>query len=142
MCIIVAIFENEGDRTWSKAWLTHVSSEYADKVNGMIAKLDASNRGKAYVAIGGKKGSLATMKVIKDAFGDTEVPPRPVPTVVAGARGGGNQPAPAPTPARTAYPQPVFKPETVLIYAGGKDDEPFGFGMNVDGLVGEVTGKL
>jgi hypothetical protein len=144
MCIIVAIFETEGDRTWSKAWLTHVSSEYANEVNGMIAKLDANNHGKAYVAIGGRKSSLETMKVIKDAFGGTEVPPPPVPKVVAGARGGGNQAAlaPAAAPARTAYLQPVFKPETVLIYAGGKADEPFGFGRNVDGFVGEVTGTL
>jgi hypothetical protein len=140
MCIIVAIFETEGDKTWSKAWLTHVSSEYANEVNGMIAKLDANNHGKAYVAIGGRKSSLGTMKVIKDAFDGTEIPPPPVPKVVVGARGGGNQAAPA--PARTAYPQRVFKPETVLIYAGGKDDEPFGFGMSVDGFVGEVTGRL
>lgn len=61
MCIIVAIFENEGDTTWSKAWLTHVSSQYADEVNGMIAKLNANNHGKAYVAIGGKHGSLGNM---------------------------------------------------------------------------------
>jgi hypothetical protein len=139
MCIVVAIFENESDRTFSKAWLTHVSSEYADEISGMIIKPDACNHGKAYEAIGGKKGSLETMKVIKDAFGGTEVPPQPVPKVVAGgARVGGNQPARA----KTAYPQPVFKPETVLIYAGGKGDEPFGFGMNVDGLVGEVIGRL
>lgn len=39
-----------------KAWLTHVSTEYADEVNGMIAKLDENNHGKAYVAIGGKEG--------------------------------------------------------------------------------------
>jgi hypothetical protein len=139
ICIIVAIFESEGDKTWSKAWLTHVSSKYANEVNGMIAKLDANNYGKAYVAIGGRKSVLETMKVIRDAFGGTEVPPL-VPKMVAGSGGGGgnNQPAPA----RTAYPQPVFKPETVLIYAGGKDTEPFGFGMTAEGYVGEVTGKL
>src|SRR5271170_7134747 len=119
MCIIVAIFETEGDRTWSKAWLTHVSSQYADEVNGMIAKLDANNHGRAYVAIGGKQGALNNMKVIRDAFNGIEVPPRPVPTVVAGR--GGNQPPPAPAQARTPYPQPVFRPETVLIYAGGRD---------------------
>jgi hypothetical protein len=45
-----------------KAWLTHVSTEYADEVNGMIAKLDENNHGKAYVAIGGKKGSLKAMR--------------------------------------------------------------------------------
>ena len=102
MCIIVAIFEKEGERTFSKAWLTHVSSEYADEVNGMIAKLDANNHGKAYVAIGGKRGSLGTMRVIKDAFGGTKVQPKPVPKMmVGGARDVGNQPAPAPAPART-----------------------------------------
>jgi len=138
MCIIVAIFENEGDLTWSKAWLTHVSSQYADEVNGMIAKLDANNHGRAYVAIGGKQGALNNMKVIRDAFNGIEVPPRPVPTVVAGR--GGNQPPPAPAQARTPYPQPVFRPETVLIYAGGRDNESFGFGMDVGGHVGEVTG--
>jgi hypothetical protein len=85
----------------------------------------------------------------QDAFGGTEVPPKPAPRMaVGGARGGGNQPAPAPAPApvparpRTAYPRPVSSPVTVLIYAGGKDDEPFGFGMDMDGLLGEVTGQL
>jgi hypothetical protein len=139
MCIIVAIFENKGDLTWSKAWLTHVSSQYADEVNGMIAKLDANNHGRAYVAIGGKQGALNNMKVIRDAFDGIQVPPRQVPAVVAGARGG-NQAVPAPAQARTPYPQPVFRPETVLIYAGGKDDESFGFGMDAEGRVGEVTG--
>ena len=124
---------------WSKAWLTHVSSEYANEVNGMIAKLDANNHGKAYVAIGGRKAVLETMKVIKDAFGGTEVPPL-ARKMVAGSRpdGGNTQPATV----RTPYPQPVYKPETVLIYAGGKDGERFGFGLTADGYVGEVTGQL
>jgi hypothetical protein len=71
----------------------------------MIAKLNADNHGKAYVAIGGKKGSLKAMGVIKDAFSGTEVPPNPeLKMALGGARGGANQPAPVPARPRTAYP--------------------------------------
>ena len=141
MCIIVAIFDNEGDRTWSHAWLTHVSSEWANEVNGMIAKLDATNYHKAYVAIGGRKSSLVSMIAIKDAFNGTEVPAQAVRRVQIAAPGGARNQV-APPPARTPYPNPVFRPETVMIYAGGKDDEELGFGLSKDGYVGEVTWQL
>jgi hypothetical protein len=128
MCIIVAIFEKEGDRTLTKAWLTHVSSQYADAVNQIIGKLDTTNYHKAYVAIGGQRGSAVTMLTIANAFGGAEVPDNRPPNPNRGPK--------------TPYPHPVYRPEAVLIYAGGANGEAFGFGLNKDGYIGEVTGQL
>jgi hypothetical protein len=122
LCIIVTIFDPNASN-WSQCWLTHVSSQHAQEVSKIIAKITDANYQNAHVAIAGKPAGLNVMNTIKDAFLGTPVPNRP------------GQLAPLQVP----FNPNQKKPESILIYAGGSAAAGFGFGINKAGRVGEMV---
>ena len=124
MAIIVAVFEKEEDDTWSHAWITHVSSDRgADKIYGIISKLNEHNYSRAYVAIGGPHGSKVWMDHIADAFNGVPLPPQPEaeqgvqkPKFLANQRGAAiQQPQVVQKPEPVKQPQPTYRQKNLAL---------------------------